>query len=45
MAPQRDQFVIGEPCEAADAKPLRIVARLTEGIVLRNPLMLDALLA
>lgn len=34
---------IGEPC--AKGEPLRVIAHLTEGIVLRSPLMLDGLLA
>jgi CRISPR type IV-associated protein Csf3 len=33
----------GEPCEKGE--PLRITARLAEGIVLRRPLMLDGILA
>ncbi len=47
MAQIRDQQLmpIGEPCDPARAVPLRVVAHLTEGIVLRHPLMLDALLA
>lgn len=37
--------MIGEPCDPARAEPLHIVAHLTEGIVLRHALALDALLA
>ena len=35
----------GEPCPPGTGKPLRVTARLAEGIVLRAPLMLDGLLA
>lgn len=45
MAAIADQLVIGTPCDPARSEPLHVVARLTEGIVLRHPLMLDALLA
>lgn len=44
MAPLGSQLLTyGEPCLFGE--PLRITARLAEGIVLRRPLMLDALLA
>ncbi len=45
MDPQRGELVIGEPCDPAKTEPLRVVAHLTEGVVLTYPLMLDALLA
>lgn len=46
MAAERDQLVTyGEPCPRGAGKPLRVTARLAEGIVLRAPIMLDGLLA
>lgn len=37
--------MIGEPCDPERAEPLRVTARLAEGVVLRHPLILDGLLA
>lgn len=44
-APAPEVSTYGEPCPPGTGKPLRVTARLAEGIVLRSPLMLDALLA
>lgn len=44
MGAQQSELVVGEPCARERAEPLRVRARLAEGIVMRYPVMLDALL-